>query len=120
MTAREQGSCAQSTPRAERIALLNDRLRQTAKGGRIVVTAGVKALPGFVADTLLQEIASYEAFDCDNDPHGERDFGDVDYCGAELLWKIDYYDPSLTWGSSNPANPSMTVRVLTIMLADEY
>jgi hypothetical protein len=120
MTAREQESCAQSTPRAERIALLNDTLRQTAEGGRIVVTSGVKALHGFEAGTLLKQVAAYDSFNSDNDPHGERDFGDLDYCGAELLCKIDYYDPSLQWGSSDPAEPYITVRVLTIMLAEEY
>ncbi|WP_375188318.1 DUF3768 domain-containing protein [Sphingobium yanoikuyae] len=31
-----------------------------------------------------------------------------------------YYDPSLEWGSANPADPAVTARVLTIMWAYEY
>jgi len=37
-----------------------------------------------------------------------------------MFWKIDYYDRSLEYGSNDPADPSQTVRVLTIMLASEY
>ena len=121
MEANEQETCAcEASPRAERIARLNDQLRITGVGGRIVVTSGVMSLPGYDGQALLLALREYTAFDADNDPYGERDFGDLDYCGAELLWKIDYYDPSLTWGSSDPADPSSTVRVLTIMLAAEY
>ena len=120
MIYREETSCVQSTPRAERIALLNDALRKTGVGGRIVVTSGVQVLPDFDAAALLQSLASYDAFDADNDPHGERDFGDVSFGDADLLWKIDYYDPTLTWGSEDPADPTITTRVLTIMLSEEY
>ena len=108
------------TPRAERIAQLNDELRKSGQGGRVMLTAGVQAIDAFDASTLLSALATYAAFDEDNDPHGERDFGDLDYRGRELLWKIDYYDGSLEFGSSDPADPSVTTRVLTIMLAEEY
>jgi uncharacterized protein DUF3768 len=33
---------------------------------------------------------------------------------------IDYYDPTEEFGSQDPADPTKTVRVLTILLADEY
>lgn len=35
-------------------------------------------------------------------------------------WKIDYYDQDLALHSSDPANPALTILVLTIMLVDEY
>lgn len=107
-------------PRAERIALLNDRLRAFGHGGRVMVTFGVRMLPGLSLDALFASLAIYDGFDVDNDPHGERDFGDFELCGAELLWKIDYYDKRLEYGSPDPADPSVTTRILTVMLATEY
>lgn len=80
----------------------------------------MQQLSGFDPTTLLAALRHYDSFDEDNDPHGERDFGDIDYLGAELLWKIDYYDTELTYGSPDPADDSVTARVLTIMLAEEY
>jgi hypothetical protein len=106
-------------PRAERIARLNDELRKTGRGGRIVVTQGVRSLSGFNVAELLTALTECSDFDADNDPHGERDMSSVDHAGVELLWKIDYYDMSLTWGSDNPADPSVTERVLTVFLPEE-
>ena len=37
-----------------------------------------------------------------------------------LFWKIDYYDHSMQHGSPDPADPAVTERVMTIMLAAEY
>jgi hypothetical protein len=69
---------------------------------------------------LLAALRDYHSFDADNDPHGERDFGDLDHLGAELLWKVDYYDKQLTFASPDPADEAVTIRVLTVMLAEEY
>jgi len=107
-------------PRAEAIALLNDQVRKTGQGGTLVVTRGVMALPGFDANALSSALASYDAFDPDNDPHGERDFGDLTLFGADLLWKIEYYDHDLQFGSNDPADISITRRVLTVMLAEDW
>ena len=51
---------------------------------------------------------------------GEHDFGSFTVGEEQLFWKIDYYDLSLEFGSNDPADPSQTKRVLTIMLAEEY
>lgn len=120
MTGNERAQCACDTPRAEQIAQLNDQLRKTGRGGAIMLTRGVRALPGFLPTELLAELASYDSFDTDNDPHGERDFGDIDVAGTNLLWKIEYFDISMTYASDDPADPTKTQRVLTVMLPEEY
>ena len=120
MCEHDEKNCAQRVPRGEAIARLNDELRIRGHGGRILVTLGVSALKGYGSAAILTELAAYDDFDADNDPHGERDFGDLDFGGSELLWKIDYYDATLEYGSPDPADPTLTTRVLTVMLAEEY
>ena len=107
-------------PRAEAIAQLNDTLRKTGTGGTVMVTQGVVSLPGFDAVVLAAALASYDAFDPDNDPHGERDFGDLTLWGEYLLFKVDCYDLAMEFGSDDPADAAVTKRVLTILRADEW
>lgn len=102
-------------PRAETIARLNDALRQTGQGGTILVTRGVLAINGFDRSALLAALANYDSFDADNDPHGERDFGDFSLFETDIYFKIDYYDPELKFGSNDPADANATHRVLTLM-----
>jgi Protein of unknown function (DUF3768) len=110
-----------AVPRAEQIAKLNDTLRKTQKGGTIVITQSVLRITGFNANVLLEELAKYDEFDQEhNDPYRERDFGCITLFGYELLWKIDYYDLERTYGSEDPADPEVTHRVLTIMLAIDW
>ena len=120
MIGSERTTIAKDTPRVEAIAQLNDQLRKTLSGGDVMGTRGVRSLTGFTASELARALAKYDAFDVDNDPHGERDFGDVELCDATLLWKIDYYDHQLQYASSDPADPHRTVCVLTVMLESEY
>lgn len=55
-----------------------------------------------------------------NDPHKEHDFGSFEIAGRKFFFKLDYYDSAMEFGSEDPADPSKTTRVLTIMLASEY
>jgi uncharacterized protein DUF3768 len=103
------------------IRRLNDSFRRSLSGGgKRLVTAGIAALPPQDQAGILAKVMAFEAFTEDNDPHGEHDFGAFDHAGRRIFWKIDYYDPSLEFGSENPADPAKTTRVLTIMLAEEY
>ena len=85
-----------------------------------MVTQGVQSLDSFDLGELMSAIATYDHFSPDNDPYGERDFGSFDLFGVRLYWKIDYYDRKLEFGSDDPANPEVTVRVLTVLLPSEY
>jgi hypothetical protein len=107
-------------PRAEAIARLNDQLRKTGTGGSVMITQNLKHVTGFNVPTLMKALAEYGGFDADNDPHGERDFGDLVLWGYDLIWKIDYYDKDLKFGSDDPADPNVTHRVLTVMLASDW
>jgi hypothetical protein len=99
---------------------LNDEFRRTFSGGTVVLTPGVEALAPEVKRDLLQQVRQFERFEQDNDPHGEHDFGTIKIAGQRFFFKIDYYDADMRFGSANPAAPSVTTRVLTIMLAAEY
>ncbi len=104
----------------DRIRELNDAFRRTFVGGAVMITAGIEAMPLDQRRALLQKVRSFEAFGEDNDPHGEHDFGAVDEAGERYFWKLDYYDQAMESGSPDPADPTVTTRVLTIMRADEY
>jgi hypothetical protein len=106
--------------KADRIRSLNDAFRRTFVGGAVMITQGVEAMPLDQRRSLLQKIRSFDAFSEDNDPHHEHDFGSVDEAGVRCFWKIDYYDRKTEFGSPDPADPAVTTRVLTIMLAEEY
>lgn len=71
-------------------------------------------------DVMAKAIATFDAFDADNDPHQERDFAALDIDGTRVFFKFDYYNLTLDGGSEDPVDPAQTVRVLTVMLPSEY
>jgi len=128
---------AKAREQTAQIARLND-LARSAMGVACtaVATVGFRSLPASDQSSVRELIETYDAFDEDNDPHGERDFGTIYQLGdgrwtterprlsdnehERVFWKFDYYDRDLRFGSEDAANPAVTRRVLTIMLADEY
>lgn len=120
--------------RSERIARLNDRARQAMGLACVAVaTDGFRALSGEDQSRVRELVETFDAFTPDNNPYGERDFGAIYQEGEGLwtttrpvrpsetvFWKIDAYDRDLQFGSEDPADPAVTRRVLTIMLASEY
>ena len=121
---RDTRACSTRRPaeanRTDTIRDLNDSFRSSLTGGRVMITAGVEGLGLMRVTEVLQSVRSFSAFNEDNDPHGEHDFGALTCSGERLFWKIDYYDRELDGGSEDPADPGVTTRVLTIMLASEY
>lgn len=103
------------------IAKLNDLCRK-APGimGQWVYTPGIEALPKAEQAIIFRKVALYDAFTEDNNPHGERDFGGFTHNGDKIFWKIDYYASDMEHGSEDPSDTSKTVRVLTVMLSEEY
>ena len=107
--------------RTKRIARLNDALRHgQLDRATVVVTIGVQSMgEGFLAKAG-QAVVEFDDFNEGNDPHGEHDFGSFEMEGQKLFWKIDPFDLKLENHSLDAANPHLTHRVLTIMLASEY
>ena len=108
------------TDTTARIRELNDAFRQGTGEGQVFVTAGINDQGlEFVAAAMIG-VREFSDFNRDNDPYGEHDFGALDVLGQKVFWKIDAYDKDLKYGSSDPTDPTVTTRVLTIMLASEY
>ena len=105
---------------ANRSATLNDALRRTFVGGRVVMTAGVAALTEDDRQSVIALVQAFDSWTPDNDPYGDHDYGSVEHAGVRYLWKIEAYDLDLRYGSPDPDDPAVTCRVLTILRADEY
>lgn len=107
-------------PRTLHIRALNDRLRRFGLGGMVVGSRGFVALGAATQVEILAAVRSFDAFTEANDPWGEHDCAVIEAAGERIIWKIDAYERSLTLASPDSADPKVTRRVLTIMLAEEY
>jgi superfamily I DNA/RNA helicase len=101
----------------ELIARYPDRVGRTEK---VRTSAGVAALGAKAVARIVKTIAVYDDFCHANDPYEEHDFGSFEVDGQTIFFKIDYYDKALAYHSPDPTDPSITERVITIMLAEEY
>ena len=106
---------------------MDTRLRQRAFAPSTTPSAGAsrRALDSRAAiasllpqdqAAILDRVRTFDDFTPENDPHGEHDFGSFEHKGRTIFWKIDYYDLFLNNGSSDPSDPALTRRVLTVML----
>ena len=102
------------------IAILNDRLRTTFLGGKVLCTVGIQAMNEADQRAVIQPVQSFNDFNPENDPYGEHDFGMVVVGNQSCYFKVDYYDLEMLYRSEDPADSTKTKRVLTIMLAVEY
>lgn len=117
-----QPKLASADARLATIARLNDRCRQGLdRTARIMVTR--TCLGTFACDDGAMEIvvqarlfAAVRRHVFTDAEAAERDRGNFEFEGTTVYFKIDYYDAALEYGSEDPANASMTRRVLTIMI----
>ncbi len=98
--------------------ILNDKFRTTFSGGRVVMTNSIASHARL--EEILKRVQTFDAFSDDNDPHLEHDFGAIEIEGDTVFWKIDVYDKDLQFGSPDPADPKVSLRVITLMLSQEY
>ena len=107
-------------PNINEIALQNDNFRKHLSQGTLVLTQGIRSNTKEDLEAIITRVRTFDSFDENNDPYGERDFGAFDYKGKRIFWKIDNYDREFLYLSPDVSNPRLTNKVLTIMYAEEY
>ena len=104
----------------DHIRELNDHARQSFTGCRVLITRGIAELGETAVHQILAQVRTYDQFTPDNDPYQEHDFGSIHWGDVQVFWKWDYYDLEYSMHSPDPADETVTARVLTIMSAEEY
>ncbi len=117
----------QIDPKTERIRALNDQLRTSSDpiaalklNGQLVITHALAAKGNEFLERAIAAVRAFDDFYEDNDPWGEHDCATLQVDGETVIFKIDYYDPELERHSDDAADPALTRRVLTIMLASDW
>jgi len=103
-----------------RIRELNDSFRKTFAGGRMMMSASVAALPEMVRSAAWLKVSDFNEWNVGNDPHHEHDFLTFELCNRTFFWKCDYHNKAMDGGSEDPSDQEQTVRVGTLMLAEDY
>tara|TARA_R110000796_G_scaffold104850_1_gene214761 strand:- start:694 stop:1065 length:372 start_codon:yes stop_codon:yes gene_type:complete len=113
-----------------KVADLNDQLRKDMFTGnmlkkhnlknKIVLTPGIAGLNLIDKEKVFASVKYYGNFNKNNNPWGEKDFGNFNFKKETFNWKIDYYDNDMKYHSPDKTDPDKTIRVLTIMKAEEY
>jgi|SRR6478609_4597353 len=104
---------------AQKIAVLNDRFRQSFKGGRLIIGDKVRALSQSDQESLFRAIQIFNDFDGENDPYKEHDFGCVWLHNQRYYFQILCYDLQLVARSANPHKITHSRRVLILTHLDE-
>ena len=104
---------------AKKIAILNDRFRQTFRGGKIILGDKVRTLSYLEKSHLVQAIKMFSDFNSENDPYREHDFGCVLLNTQRYYFRICCYDLQLQGRSANPHIVGQTRRILIITRLDE-
>lgn len=105
-----------------RIAALNDELRVNGRAlnGRILAT-GQLAQEDYNKGLAVGIAArAFNDFNEDNDPHGEHDCAIFEFNGERFMFKFDYYALNEETLAEHPEDPNVTIRVMSILYADDY
>ena len=106
-----------------RIRELNDELRLNGRAlnGRMVAMGTL----GHDGDEKIVRVyraaAAFDDWPEGDDPYQEHDFGKFEVDGEAFIFKIDYYAiGDEQHGSEHPEDPAVTIRVMTLMYAEDY
>lgn len=102
------------------IRKLNDNFRTCLKEGKVMLTIGIRSKAENEMTEILEKVVNFNDFNKNNDPYLEHDMGRFDHNGEKIIWKIDYYDKNMQYHSPDPSDSTKTVRVMTVMTANEY
>lgn len=106
--------------KTEMIRRLNDEARRSFKNVQVMLTLGIRMKSEKEVAEILERVRTFNDFNKNNDVYSEHDYLSFDYKGEKIIAKIDYYDQNYRFMSENPADPTMTNRVLTIMTGSEW
>jgi hypothetical protein len=85
-----------------------------------MITSDVSYLPQEQLLELVAKVQAFESFTPENDPYGERDFGQVRQDEIDYFWKINCYDRTLGFDSVDPVDSAQTIRILFLIKVDAY
>jgi len=108
------------TQNIEKIAALNDMLRQSQLTGEIILSPGIQSLNSDRRERILNGVKTYNAFAPQGNTQKERDFGAFECGDHDIFWVIDCYDENSEYLSDEPDDLNRTNRVLRVMLVEEY
>lgn len=70
------------------IALQNDNFRKHLSQGTLVLTQGIRSNTKEDLEAIITKVRTFDTFDENNDPYGERDFGAFDYKGKRYFGRL--------------------------------
>jgi hypothetical protein len=105
----------------KRIRELNDQLRTTGLGnGRAVAVASLAQADPDLISKVVTAMREFTDFNEGDDPYGEHDFGAFTVDNERFIFKIDYFALDELHGSEHPEDPTVTIRVCTLLYASDY
>ena len=92
-----------SDDRTTQARALNDALRSTFMGGRVLVTSGISALGTKAVAAVLDRVRTFTDFTEGNDSNGEHDFGTFEIGGNRFFSRSTTTTPPCTPAPKIPA-----------------